>query len=526
MATKADQAGSAVEPALVPGVSPDGAETRRDGSVRQRLLEWHQKHAVWLWPVLATAAICLWRATTVSLWWDELTSYEIATRSVSRIWHTVHHVDAVHATYYILLHFWISAFGKSILVIRLPGILAMIGAAACTALTAQRLFGKTIGLTSGLVFALLPVVARYSTELRSYPLVVFFAALSTLLLVRALEKPSSWTRWLGYAVALAATGYFNLVALSIVSGQVLGVLVYARDARWKTLGRFAVAAVAGAASALPIALTGHKQLQAQVAAIGGSSPGPTLTQLYHALPQIICSTAAAVALVVALVLAWRNPERRAVAFAAALAVVPILAVWVVSHHGITYFYFSRYFAFTAPAWAMVAGATARWLPGAKGAVAVVAAFAVVAAPAQREVHSTYSHFWYNYPGDSVPPSGYQLAAHDVAPRYQPGDAATFAGRMDYFDAINYYLPSGMRLEDILVARTAAASNDMFPVYCRDTESCVAKGPQRVWLFVPGNASDPFGPLPPAETAALKAHYAVSAVDHVKGITIALLIRTG
>lgn len=525
MATNADQADSAVEPALIPDVSPDDGDARRGASGRQRVLDWHQRHAVWLWPVLATAAVCLWRATTISLWWDELTSYEIATRSVSQIWRTVHHVDAVHATYYILLHFWISAFGKSILVIRLPGILAMTGAAACTALTAKRLFGKTIGLTSGLVFALLPVVARYSTELRSYALVVFFASLSTLLLVRALEKPSSWTRWLGYALALVATGYFNLVALSIISGQALGVLVYARDARWKTLGRFAACALPAAATVIPIAVSGHQQQAAQVAVIG-SPPGPTLASLYHALPQIVSSTAVAVALAAALVLVWRNPERRAVAFAAALAVVPILAVWVVSHHGVTYFYFLRYFAFTAPAWAMVAGATARWLPGAKGAIAVVAAFAVVAVPAQREVHSTYSHFWFNYPGDLVPPSGYQPAARYVAAHYQPGDEATFPGRMDYFDGINYYLPAGMRLDDILVSRTAAESDDMLPVYCKDVESCAAKGPQRVWLFVPGGAGNPFAPLSAAESSALQAHYRVSTVDHVTGITIALLIRTG
>jgi mannosyltransferase len=356
-------------------------------------------------------------------------------------------------------------------------------------------------------------------------LVVCGAALSTLLLLRALEKPT-WVRWLGYTLALVGTGYLNLVALSIITGHAIGVLAYTREGRWKMLGRFAAAALPAAATVIPIALSGHRQQAAQIAVIG-APPVPTLADLYHALPQIVSSTAVAVALAVALILVWRNPERRGVAFAVAYAVVPILVVWVVSHHGTSYFYFLRYFAFTAPAWAMVAGATARWLPGAKGAIAVVAAFAVVAVPAQRQVHSTYSHFWFNYPATSiVPPSGYQSAARYVAAHYQFGDEATFPGRMDYFDGINYYLPARMRLHDILVERTAAEADQMLPVFCTDPESCAANGPQRVWLFVPGSTDSPLLTVPTAQFLALTAHYRVTTIDHVTGITIALMVRTG
>ena len=80
MATNADQAASALESALTPSASSDDADARSGLTRRQRVLKWHQKHAVWLWPVLATAAVCLYRATSITLWWDELTSYEIGSK--------------------------------------------------------------------------------------------------------------------------------------------------------------------------------------------------------------------------------------------------------------------------------------------------------------------------------------------------------------------------------------------------------------------------------------------------------------
>ncbi len=73
----------------------------------------------------------------------------------------------MHGAYYVLLHLWISVFGTSLTVLRLPGVLGMVGAAVCVSLTGERLFGRFEGLTAGLVFALIPAVARYATEVRS-----------------------------------------------------------------------------------------------------------------------------------------------------------------------------------------------------------------------------------------------------------------------------------------------------------------------------------------------------------------------
>ena len=83
--------------------------------------------SVWFAPALATAAICLWRMARP--WSDELTSYDVARRSLAQVVGTIRHVDAVHGAYYVLLHLWISMFGTSLTVLRLPGVLGMVGAA-------------------------------------------------------------------------------------------------------------------------------------------------------------------------------------------------------------------------------------------------------------------------------------------------------------------------------------------------------------------------------------------------------------
>jgi hypothetical protein len=144
----------------------------------------------WFLPSLLTLALGLYRSTTIVLWWDELSTLDVARRPISGILATATHVDAVHSVYYIFMHFWILLFGSSVLAVRLPSVLAMCGATVCTALLAIRLFDRRVAYTSAVIFALVPGVDRYACETRSYALVVLGSALALLALFRALERPS------------------------------------------------------------------------------------------------------------------------------------------------------------------------------------------------------------------------------------------------------------------------------------------------------------------------------------------------
>src|SRR5581483_7192807 len=91
-------------------------------------------------------------------------------------------------------------------------------------LVGRRLAGARAGLTAGLVFAVVPSVSRFAQEIRFYALAVLVATLATLLLLRALERPS-WPRLAAYAACLALLGCVELVALSVVAGHIAGAVL-------------------------------------------------------------------------------------------------------------------------------------------------------------------------------------------------------------------------------------------------------------------------------------------------------------
>ncbi len=199
----------------------------RAGALRGRPLQ-RLVSAPWFLPVLLALALGLYRCTSIVLWWDELSTLDIAERPVSNILATAHHVDAVHSFYYLFMHFWIAAFGTSVLAIRLPSLLAMCGATVCTAVIAERLFDRRVAVISATLFALIPGVARYATEARSYGFVVLGSAVAFLLLLRALDK-STRGRWAAYGAILAVTGALNLIALIAVAGHLVTVWLTARS---------------------------------------------------------------------------------------------------------------------------------------------------------------------------------------------------------------------------------------------------------------------------------------------------------
>lgn len=476
--------------------------------------------STWFWPAAATAAICSWRMGRISLWWDELTTYDVAGRGFSQILRTIRAMDGVHGVYYLFMHVWMLAFGTGAVALRLPGVLAATGAAVAVALTAKHLDGHRAGVAAGLVFALIPAVARYSTEVRSYALAMFAAALSTLLLLRALEKPAA-RRWTWYALALATAGLLNLIALTVAAGHLAAVLIHARaGGKRAPVARFAAAVSGAIVLCLPVIYLGHRQAARQI----GRVPEPTLSQFASMWPQIVCSTAGCVLLLLLLASAWGRRPRRIPALVSAVAVLPVPVVWAASFGGESYFYFARYLLFAVPGLAVAAGLGAARIRGIRTLAAVVAVLAIAVSGDQLRMHGTFAHFWFNYPGDSVPGEDYRSAAAFVAAGYRPGDGASFPGRTDLTEGVGYYLPPAMRMRDILVAETSAQVDDEFPVACPDLRACAEAGPDRVWLFVPGAAASPWAALPAAYGEALQTVYHQGLIHHVKGITVVLLLR--
>jgi mannosyltransferase len=481
----------------------------------------------WCWPALATLALGLYQMGNPELWRDELASWSFATRPVSSLIATAGNTGATQFAYYLLLHFWIALFGDSTDAMRTMSVLIMAAAAACVALVGRALAGPRAGLISGLVFALVPSVSRFAQEVRFYALEVLVAMLATLLLVRALDRPSV-RRWAAYAACLALLGYVDIVALSVVVGHAVGALLRWWQDRDNRAFWFAPAAVAGLGACLPLAVMGSAQAREQIKWI----PKPDLDLIDFAFfgRNLFYSTSVAAALIVLAVLAWSVAWRQA-AFVTAVAVMPVAAVWLASQGPYSYF-FPRYLLFTVGAWAILAGIGLSKLD-VRVAAAAVAVVAVLCAGNQQVIRETGAHSWPSYPvGYGGSYVDYAAAAKVVARQARNGDGLVYQGLergprwlmigygLEYYMARD--LPHGVRPpREVFVAETAAKAGSLYPVPCKDPAACLGREP-RIWVVADGYARDPFRAVTPAEAALLRPRYQASYVRHVRSLTVFLL----
>ncbi len=503
------------DPGPAQAAAPQGGNAARFTRTASALVR-----TAWFVPALITALLCTWRASSIEIWLDELTSVNVASRSWSQILNTLTHVDAVHGAYYLFLHLWMAVVGTSLFGMRLPGIAAMVGAVVCVAATGQRLFGKRAGFAAGIFFALTPAIARYATELRSYPFVALAAALASLLLVRAVEQPSR-RRWAGYTAALVMAGLFNLISLTIVIGHAVGLAAYlwrSEDRPWLTVRRFAASLVVAGAGVSPVIYYGARE--------GNPQPRPTVHDLFAMGPEAVCSVLGAGVLLAFGAAAWGNPRHRQVALASATAALPLPCIWLISRYvgDSSFFYFARYLLFCVPAWAVLAGAGVTAGRSLRALPAMLLVFAIAVVPGQNQVHTTYAHSWFNYPDLAFPQRDYRGAARIVQHAYHQGDAAIIYGMTDIDEGVNFYLPADMQLRNLMVVNTAAQIDNIVPKFCTDFSACLSRPAPRAWLILPGHPAKPFGGLPPAEVRAIQSVYSVAYAKQVRGMTISLLVQ--
>jgi len=482
----------------------------------------------WGPPALVTLALGCYQIGRPGLWRDELSSWSFAARPVSGLIATARNTGATQLAYYLLLHFWMAAFGSSADAMRSLSVLAMAGAAACVTLVGRKLAGPRAGLAAGLVFALVPSVSRFAQEVRFYSLEVLVAAASTLLLLRALERPT-WRRWLAYAAGVALLGYIDLVALSVLAGHAAGTALRYRQDRDRGQLWFALAAAAGLAACVPLAVIGWSQAADQVGWI--PRPGLDLAAFSFFFGNLFYSASVAAALIVLAVLAWAVARREA-AFATAVAVVPVAVVWLVSQGPHSYF-FPRYLLLTVGTWAILAGIALSRLD-VRIAVAGLLAIAILGAGDQQAIRSAGAHSWPDYPvGSDGPYLDYAGAAAVIARQVRPGDGIVYqamgrARPMLIGTGVQYYLGRDLRPgapvpRELFVRETAARADALYGVQCRRPALCAGQDP-RIWVVGWRDIANPALAVTPAQADALRPHYRLAFVAHVEGLTVFLLVR--
>jgi mannosyltransferase len=481
---------------------------------------------VWVWPTLLMLMVGGYRLTTPELWRDELSSWSFASRPVPELVQSIRHSNASQLAYYLLLHYWIAVFGDSVLVMRLLSLLAMTGAAACVTLVGRRLGGQWAGLLGGLVFALVPSISRFAQETRFYALEVLVAMLATLLLLRAMERPSP-RRWVAYSVCVAVLGYVDLVALCLLAGHLVGVAIrWCQDRDWRLAG-FGPAGLVGCLACAPMAIIGIGQASSQVGWI--AKPGLSLSAFAFFGRNLFYSTAAAAALIIVAVLAWAVAWRAA-AFATSIAIAPVVVVWGISQGPVSYF-FPRYLLLTIGAWAILAGIALSKLD-IRVAAAAVLVFGILGAGDQRVIREPGAHNWAVYPLNLG--TGYwdfAGAATIVAAAIRPGDGVVYPASPNRWEMIDYgveyYLsrdiPAAEMPREVFVSRSAAAAGTLYATLCADPAGCLNRA-RRVWVIGSGTTRDPWRDLLADEVAALKHDYRVRSIKHVSDLSVFLLTR--
>lgn len=522
-------AGNVTEPAGAAGRDAGSDEDASSGRLPLGGLARRAMRVPWCWPALLALALGFYQVDRPELWRDELASWSLATRPLPDLIATARHVDATDLAYYLLLHYWVAAFGDSTAAMRGLSVLAMAAAAACVTLAGRRLAGARAGLVAGLVFALVPSVSRFAQETRPYALEVLVATLATLLLLRALDVPEL-PRWAAYGACLAVLGYVDIVALSVVVGHAAGAAMrWWRDRDNRQLW-FAPAAAAGTAVCLPLAVVSSIQAGGQVRWI--ARPGADLTAFSFFGRNLFYSTSVAAVLVMLAVLAWAV-DRHAAAFGTALTVLPVAAVWVVSQGPHAYF-FSRYLLLTVAAWALLAGIALRRID-LRLAVAAVLAVALSGAGDQQVIRTPGAHNWPFYPVSS---GGYWVdyagAAGIIGQQVKDGDGAVYPtgaqGWLMVGAGVQYYLGRDLRPgvpapRELFVAGPAVQARHLYPVLCRQASACLGRHP-RVWVIGGGYYQDPYLAVPPGQAAALRRLYRPQPelTRHVPGLTVFLLVR--
>lgn len=293
-------------------------------------------------------------AARPSLWFDEAATISAATRTVPQLWRLLGNIDAVHGLYYLLMHGWFAVFPVTEFWSRVPSCLFVGVAAAGVVVLGRQFCSRTVAVSAGIVFAILPRITWAGIEARSYALSTACAVWLTVLVVAGARRDRTWA-WGGYAVGLVAATAVNLFVVLIVLPHVLIVALSVR--RRATLHWWLGWSVAGIAVTVPFILFSRSQI-AQVRWISPLNPSTLLEIGYEQYFDLSAAFAiAAGALLVCTIALQRfstldDGTKQLAIIVTAWMVLPttVLVVYSAVAQPI---YYPRYLCYTAPAAALL-----------------------------------------------------------------------------------------------------------------------------------------------------------------------------
>lgn len=344
---------------------------------------------------LLTITLCAAGAARPSFWFDEAATISAGTRSVPELWRMVANIDAVHGLYYLLMHGWYAVFPATEFASRLSSALAAGAAAAGVVVLGKQLSTRTVAVTSGLVFAVLPRVTWAGMETRSYALCMAVAVWLTVCCIRIARRGGTWW-WLLYGALLVTAAVLNVFLVLIVPAHAVAVLLFGRSV-WRY---WAAATAVAVGAVVPFMLFTQSQLfQVQwIAHLSAQTVEKLLKEQYFD-QSLAAAVAGGVILLAGAVSGLRPVVGRLQPFLALtltwiIAPTATLLLYSVLRHPI---YYPRYLSFTLPAFALLLGACVVALGRSRAGIAVVLViFCAAATPTYLFQRGPYAKAFMDY----------------------------------------------------------------------------------------------------------------------------------
>lgn len=287
--------------------------------------------------------LMLWNLGTPSLWQDEAATIAASNRPLPSLFRLLGNIDAVHGTYYFLIHFWGQAFGFSPFALRVPSAIAVaVSAYLLYRLAIHLELGSQVATYASIVFLALPRTHMAGSEARSNAFTATLAIALALTFVMALRR-KVWLAWLPYA--LAAT--FSLYMFMFSGLIFIAFGIYLALKRREALKAFALATASALALATPVIIFGFLEREQ----VGWIARKPIQEYLWESLVAVDFNRAWPMA-ILGLLLCLFAILRRAPLVLTLWATVPSAILIAISLVGTPYFV-DHYLTFTTGATALL-----------------------------------------------------------------------------------------------------------------------------------------------------------------------------
>ncbi|MGV0814818.1 hypothetical protein ABQF34_22875 [Mycolicibacterium boenickei] len=321
-------------------------------------------------------------AARPSLWFDEAATISAATRSVPQLWDLIGHIDAVHGLYYLGMHGWFTVFPATEFWSRFSSCLAIGGAAGGVVVLGRQFCSRTVSVSAGIFFAMLPRITWAGIEARSYSWSTLAAVWLTVLLIAAIRRDRAWV-WVSYGALLVFSTVLNIYVVLMVIPHAVAVALLGKSRR--TRAGWAWATTAAVAVVVPFVLWCRSQSfqVGWISQLGWHTFAEVAVEQYFD-HSVAFAVLAAVVLSAPLMVRRLRPTddatRRLVIVAVVWVVAPT-AVLLGYSAAVQPLYYPRYLCFTTPAMALLlAVCVVAVVRSREWVTAVLAAFALAATP--------------------------------------------------------------------------------------------------------------------------------------------------